>query len=244
MIEVKNIVKRYGKNTVLENVSFTVPSGKIYGLIGLNGAGKSTLMKIMCSMTFADSGEIFLDGEKRRTQPPKGFHKEEPQAVKLGYMIENPCFYGDLTGYKNLSLLAALYPEVDSKRIQKVLRIAGLEKDADKKFSQYSLGMKQRLHFASALLGDPSVLILDEPFNGIDPLSLRYFEKEIKEFAAKGGTVLISAHIIAELEKICDSAIFIHEGRIIKTVEKTEGYDRFEKEFFDSLIQEGQIDEE
>lgn len=232
MIEIKNVSKSFGKNKVLNNISFNVGCGKICGLLGLNGAGKSTLMKIICKLVFPDHGEIILNGIK---------NTQRGSNQKVGFMIESPAFYGELSGRSNLEVFSALYPSISSKRIDAVMKLTGIAAKGEVVYSKYSIGMKQRLYFAYALLNDPAILILDEPFNGIDPVSIKLFEELIKRFAMEGGTVLISGHIISELEKICDCAVIIDDGRIKSIIPDLSNVSSLEKCFLSLVNESGDV---
>lgn len=206
MLEVKELCKSYGTKRVLNQVSLSVESGKICGLLGLNGAGKSTLMKIVCGLAFADGGEVFVDGQK--------LENGEGDA-RIGFMIENPAFYRELSGRANLRALAALYPEVDDARVDEVLETVGLGGAANEAVKKYSLGMKQRLYFAYAVMNRPRLLILDEPFNGIDPVGIRLFKDLIQRLTSEGCAVLLSGHMIAALQDLCDSVCIIDRGKVL-----------------------------
>lgn len=227
MLEIKNISKSYGKKKVLDDVSFNIDGGRICGLLGLNGAGKSTLLKIICSLVFADAGEVFVLGRKLDND-------DKANAPSIGFMIENPAFYSSLTARQNLNALSKLYPDIKKERIEHVLRLTGIFNQADVQVKKFSLGMKQRLYFAYALLNMPKLLILDEPFNGIDPVSIKLFKDIIRALAEAGCTVVISGHVISELQSICDSAVIIDNGKILCTIDDISGISLEEK--FLSLV--------
>jgi ABC-2 type transport system ATP-binding protein len=205
MLKVNKLSKFYKEKTVLDNVSFNIPDGKVCAVLGLNGAGKSTLMKIICNLAFADSGYIEFDG-RRITDNSDG---------NIGFMIETPRFYRELTGRQNLTALAYLYDNIQSKRIDEVLSVVGLDAQADIAVKKYSLGMKQRLYFAYAIINKPKLLILDEPFSGIDPITVRLFQKLIIDFAAHGCTVLVSSHVISDVQSISDYVVIIDNGKLV-----------------------------
>ena len=231
MLEVKEVKKKYGKNVVLRGVDLTVGKGRICGLLGLNGEGKSTLMKIICGLSFANGGEVIVCGKKVGDG-------EAPENV--GAMIEDPAFYGSLTGRQNLEYFASLCPGVPTDRVDKVLSVVGVGAKADALYKTYSLGMKRRLYFAFALLKKPEVLILDEPFNGVDPVSVKLFEDVIKAMAADGCAVLISGHIIAELMNVCDSAAILDGGVIRAYYDSLEGID-LNAEFLSLVSNSGDV---
>ena len=229
MLEIKNVSKFFKEKVALEDVSMSLAPGRICGLLGLNGAGKSTLMKIICGLSIPSEGQVFLNGEEITG---KG-------SAAIGCMIESPAFYGELSGAKNLSVLGELFGGVGPAEIREALKTVGLAKSANVRYSKYSLGMKQRLYFAYALLNHPKVLILDEPFNGIDPVSVRLFEEIIKKLASEGVAVLISGHIIAELEKICDSVVIIDEGVVRYVCEDLSSVGSLEEIFLEKVTGAG-----
>ena len=200
ILELKNISKNFKNYKALDNVSFSLNEGEIIGLIGPNGAGKTTLMRIIVGLTKNYDGQLILkDG------------------TSIGCVIETPSFYPYMTGYENLKYFASLN-DVSTDKILETVKLLGLTDDLNKKVKGYSLGMRQRLGIANALLRDPKLLILDEPTNGLDPSGILEMRKYIKDIAKKQNiTVLISSHILSELEKICDNAIIIQHGKIIDT---------------------------
>lgn len=204
MLEAKNISKFFKNKVALNRANLTLAPGCICGLLGLNGAGKSTLMKIICGLSIPSEGEVFLDGENITGK----------STSKIGFMIESPVFYKELSGEKNLSVLGTLFDGITPIEIKNAIKMVGLEKSANVRYGKYSLGMKQRLYFAYALLNHPKVLILDEPFNGVDPVTVKLFETIIQKLASEGCAILISGHIISEIEKICDSVIIIDDGEV------------------------------
>lgn len=204
MINIDNVYKSFGKKKVLKGISLNIEKGKISGLIGANGAGKSTLMKIMVGLDHLDSGHISYDG----------ISVEEKEKLNIGFMIEELVFYQHLSGYENLSLIAGLYSNFNMDNISWALRQVGLEKRAKDKYKAYSLGMKQRLYFALSIMNKPDILVLDEPFNGVDPVTVIIFEKLLKEFSSNGSTILISSHEIRELQSFCDEVFIISSGTI------------------------------
>ena len=219
MLEVKNLTKFFKGRTALYDVSFKVEDGgSIIGLIGVNGAGKSTLMKIICSLVFADSGEVLLNGEPITDNKGR-------RNLRIGYAIESPAFYGELTGRQNLTVLADLFPNLKKDAVQKVIEKVGLSEQADKKYKSYSLGMKQRLHIAYALLNEPELLLLDEPFNGIDPVTVKIFKDLLKELSASGTTIIISSHNILDMQSICDRILMLDKGSLMLDKTGLEGID-------------------
>jgi len=231
MIELKNIKKSYGKKEVLKNVNFFIKKGEICALLGLNGAGKSTLMKIICGLTRYDSGIVLIDNKVIDINNP---------SKEIGAMIESPEFYNDLTGRQNLEIFRIMCPNIPIGRVSEVLKITGLINNADIKYKKYSLGMKQRLYFAFALMKKPKILLLDEPFSNIDPISIKIFENTIKALAKSGTAVLICGHVIAELKNVCNCAIILDNGKIINYIENIENVD-LESVFIESVCQSGEI---
>jgi len=203
VLEARNITKYYGKNLILKDVSLKVPKGSIFGIVGPNGAGKTTFLKIISGITRQNSGEVIVFGERLNRK----------SLNKVGALIEYPSIYGNLTAEENL-LIHTLLMGIEKDNIHKVLDIVGL-KDTDKKIvSKFSLGMKQRLGIAIALLGDPEILILDEPTNGLDPIGIQEMRELIVSFKERGITVIITSHILSEIEKIIDKIAIINNGQI------------------------------
>ncbi|MCH5164690.1 MAG: ABC transporter ATP-binding protein [Clostridiales bacterium] len=215
MLQINKINKYFRSTYAVNDVTLSLDDGKVYGLVGLNGAGKSTLMKVICNLMAPDSGEILWND-----RPISEARKE---GLKIGFMIESPAFFRNLTGYQNLSVLAELFDNVTKEDINRVLDVVGLTTAANKAYKAYSLGMKQRLYFAYALLNSPSLLILDEPFNGIDPLTNMLFKNIVKDTAAKGCCTLISSHSIADIQAVCDEVIIMHMGYIVDCITDPKG---------------------
>ena len=206
MIRIKNIEKKYGNKKVLNDVSFDIEMGQICGLMGLNGAGKSTLMKIITTLVLSDKGDVFYDDVKINNTKSD---------INIGFMIESPSFYKDMTGKNNLVLLASLYDDISETDVIDALTKVGLYEHMNILYKKYSLGMKQRLYFAYAIMGKPKLLVLDEPFNGIDPITIRLFKNSIIELRNNGCIVLISSHVISDIEELCDKVVIIDKGNII-----------------------------
>lgn len=204
MLQIDSVSKFYGAKSVLDNVSFYIPTGQVWSLLGINGAGKSTLLKIICHLIAPDCGNVLFDGVP-----------VDPQNGNLGYMIETPCFVRDLTGWQNIKALSFLYEGIDNERIDEVLSIVGLDEQKKVLFKRYSTGMKQRLYLAYAILNRPKLLILDEPFNGLDPVGIASVQQLIRDYANDGGTVLVAGHNIAELQAISDGVVIIDHGKVL-----------------------------
>lgn len=201
ILETRGLCKSFHRQTVLDHVSLMVPRGCVYGLLGPNGAGKSTLMKMFSGMLRPDEGEIFFQGEKWSRQ----------KLEETGVLIEQPPLYENLTARENLEVRRLLL-EIPPKRIDEVLGIVDLKNTGKKRAGQFSMGMKQRLGIATALLNHPQLLILDEPTNGLDPFGIQELRELIRGFAEKGMTVIVSSHILSEVEQIADYIGIISEG--------------------------------
>ena len=203
-ISVANLSKKYDDLLAVNDANFSVPSGSICGFIGPNGSGKTTTIRALLGLISPTSGVIkVLDSTKPNEYLPK-----------IGAMIEGPSFYPLLSGLANLKVLADL-GGIPPKRAEELLRLVGLEDRAKSKFKTYSLGMKQRLGIAAALLPNPELLILDEPTNGLDPNGILEIRNLLKKLAEGGKTIFVSSHLLAELEAICDTVVMIKEGKIL-----------------------------
>jgi bacitracin transport system ATP-binding protein len=213
IVETRGLSKKYGDSFVVSDVNLRVERGKIYGLLGRNGAGKTTLMKMILSLTPVTSGEIFLFG-----QPLKGNQKEV--YPRIGALIETPGFYPNLTGTENLQLFARLRGMTRKDGVRHALDRVGLPYGDRKLFSEYSLGMKQRLGIANAILHEPEILILDEPTNGLDPIGIAEMRRFLKDLCAeKKITLLISSHILTEIEQLVDSIGILHNGILLEEID-------------------------
>ena len=211
VLEVHNLNKRYGKKQVLSDVSFFLDSGEILGFIGPNGAGKTTTIKLILGLQFANSGNIIINGYDIKKDREKSLEK-------VGAIVENPDMYPYLSGRKNLEMVARLYKNVDKNRVDEVIKLVGLENRIKDKVSKYSLGMRQRLGIAAALINKPNLLILDEPTNGLDPEGIKELRDLLKSLAKKENVaVLISSHNLAELESFCTDVCIIQNGKIVNT---------------------------
>lgn len=210
MIQVSNLTKKYGKNVAVDNVSFTIEKGHIYGLLGPNGAGKSTTMNMITGYISSTSGTITIDGHD--------VVKEPEQARKLlGYLPELPPLYMDMTVYEYLKFVAQLKKVKRKERIEqveKVIEQMKLEKVADRLIANLSKGYRQRVGFAQALIGDPQILILDEPSVGLDPKQIIEMRELIEELG-QNRTVILSSHIMQEISAVCDHILIISHGKLI-----------------------------
>ncbi len=210
IIETRKLVKKYGDQTAVNEVELHVKKGSIYGLLGRNGAGKTTIMKMILGLTKITSGEVDVFGENM-------IGKEEEIYPKIGAIIEAPGFYPNLTGTENLEIFARLRGIRSAKPIQHALEVVGLPYRDKKLFAKYSLGMKQRLGIANAILHDPELLILDEPTNGLDPIGIAQMREFIKNLSREQGkTILISSHILGEMEMLADDIGIIDHGILLE----------------------------
>lgn len=210
VIETKQLTKVYGEQDVVKAVNIHVKKGRIYGLLGRNGAGKSTIMKMILGLTPITSGKVDVFG-----QDIKG--REKQVFPRIGAIIETPGFYPNLTGTENLEIFAKLRGTVGPNAVKKALEVVGLPYKDKKLFSKYSLGMKQRLGIANAILHDPELLILDEPTNGLDPIGIAEMRNFIKELSVeRGKTILISSHILSEIALLADDIGIIDHGLLLE----------------------------
>jgi ABC-2 type transport system ATP-binding protein len=207
-IALDGLTKRYGDRVAVDALTAAIPHGAVAGFIGPNGAGKTTTMAMLLGLVEPTAGEGMVLGAPLGT-PTRYLHR-------VGALLESPALWPGLTGSQNLRVLAKLGRH-DTSRIPEVLALVGLADRADDRFGRYSLGMKQRLGIAAALLGDPELVILDEPTNGLDPAGIREMRELIAAIAGQSRTVLISSHIMSELEQVCDWLIVIDGGRVTYT---------------------------
>lgn len=211
LVEIESVTKKVRRRMLLSEVSFRVERGEICGLLGPNGAGKTTLIRVMTGLIRPDSGDVRIGGRSVAQE-------REAAVLHVGAIVESPIFFPYMTGRENLHNLALLHPNLPDRvardrRVREVLEIVRMDKRADEKVKTYSLGMKQRLGIAQALLGDPELLILDEPANGLDPMGIRELRELILRLKQEfGKTVLVSSHLLDELQKICDRIVVIREG--------------------------------
>lgn len=199
-IIVEHVYKSFGKEKVLEDVNLTIEKGKIFGVVGNNGSGKTVLMKCICGFLQADSGKITING--------KVIGKDCDFPESLGMIIETPGFLLNISGYKNLKILAGLKAAIGKKEILDSLERVGLDPHMKKHVAKYSLGMRQRLGIAQAIMEDPDVLILDEPFNGLDKTGVKHMRELLKELKNQGKSILLASHNAQDIEELCDD---VHE---------------------------------
>lgn len=209
VLEVKNLTKRFGKRVILDQVSVTLEEGEVVGLVGPNGAGKSTFIKSILGLYNIDEGDVKICGFD--------VYKQHRDALsKVGCIVENPDMYQNISGRKNLKICALMNDLPKNTDIDSVVHLVRMESRIDDKVKTYSLGMKQRLGLASALLNHPKLLILDEPINGLDPQGIMELRQIVRDLSKKDKmTVLISSHILAEIEQMCDRIIMIDQGKIV-----------------------------
>lgn len=215
ILKTNKLTKKYKDFAALNEVSVTVNKGDIYGLIGRNGAGKTTLMKVVTTLTNKTSGEYTLFGKD---------NKDVTESKRrIGCLIENPAFFEGMTAYQNLMYYAIQKGIVDKSQIDKVLELVKLTPNKNQKYKTFSLGMKQRLGIAFAMLDNPDFVILDEPINGLDPIGISELRETLKRLNEEAGiTMMISSHILSELYLIANRFCFIDQGRIIKEITKEE----------------------
>ena len=207
-LEIDHVTKRYGHTRVLEDLTFTVQPGRVTGFLGPNGAGKSTLMKILLDLASADHGRATIGGTRYRDV-------RDPARL-VGVVLEPNAFHPGRSGRDHLRVLADA-TGAPGQRVEEMIRLVGLAEASDRRVGAYSLGMRQRLGLAAALLGDPPVLVLDEPGNGLDPQGIRWLRDLLRLRAANGNTVFVSSHLLAEVEHLADDVVVINRGRLVAT---------------------------
>ncbi|SHK73741.1 ABC-2 type transport system ATP-binding protein [Clostridium cavendishii DSM 21758] len=212
ILKTENLTKRYKNNNAVNNISLEVKKGSIYGLVGKNGAGKTTILRMICGLTIPTNGEVELFGESSI----KGLNNSRR---RIGCMIETPSFYPYLSAKKNLEYYRMQRGIVEQECVDEVLDLVGLENVGNKKFKNFSLGMKQRLGLALAIMADPDLLVLDEPINGLDPSGIvELRELLLKLNREKNTTIVISSHILSELEHIATEYGFINNGEFLEQI--------------------------
>ncbi|MCW9038544.1 ABC transporter ATP-binding protein [Altibacter sp.] len=203
ILTINNLTKRFGPITAVDDLSFTIEKGNVYGILGPNGSGKSTTLGIVLNVVNKTSGNFhWFDGKGTTHEALK----------KVGAIIERPNFYQYMTAVQNLELVCKI-KEVDASKVEEKLETVGLLERKNSKFSTFSLGMKQRLAIASALLNDPEILILDEPTNGLDPQGIHQIREIIKRIASEGTTILLASHLLDEVEKVCTHVVILRKGK-------------------------------
>ena len=228
IIETKNLSKQFKDFKALDAVSINIEEGKVYGLLGPNGAGKSTFLKLITQIIKPTSGQIFY----------KDHQISQKDLAEIGSIIENPAIYPNLTAYENLKVLTTLL-NIQDEKINEVLKIVSLTNTGNKLTREFSLGMKQRLGIAMALINSPKLLILDEPTNGLDPVGIAELRELIKSFTNNGITVLISSHILNEVNQVADKVGILVNGRLAYEGNNDKGSNYLENLFMDILRKEG-----
>lgn len=209
IMQVKNVSKVLGKKRAVNNVSFDIYPGEVFGLLGPNGAGKTTAIRMMVGLISKTEGQVLIKGSSIEND-------FEEAIAHVGAIVENPEMYDYLTGYQNLLHYARMAGNISENRMYEIIKLVGLENTIADKVKTYSLGMRQRLGLAQALIHSPSMLILDEPTNGLDPEGIREFRQHLKKLTQEEGmAVLVSSHLLAEMELMCDRVGIIHHGKLI-----------------------------
>ncbi|WP_010649782.1 ABC transporter ATP-binding protein [Oceanobacillus massiliensis] len=208
-MELIDVKKEIGRKKIIKGLSFTINKGEVFGFIGPNGAGKTTTIRMMVGLTQLSEGDVRILGKSIKT--------DYKAAVReVGAIVENPEMYPFMTGMQNLNHFARMIPEITKERVQEVIQLVGLEKAMKEKVGRYSLGMRQRLGIAQALLHNPSILILDEPTNGLDPAGIREIRMYIRKLAVEQNVaVIISSHLLSEIELMCDRIGIIKNGELV-----------------------------
>lgn len=213
VLKVQSLTKKIGKATIVDNVSFEIKSNEIFGLLGPNGAGKTTIIRMITGLINRTGGTVMINGSDLDDDFEGAMHE-------LGAIVENPEFYKYMTGRKNILHYARMSSnDISNERIEEVIKLVKLDHAIDKKVKTYSLGMRQRLGVAQAILHKPSLLIFDEPTNGLDPQGIREFRDYLKVLASEGVGILISSHLLSEMQLMCDSFAVIEKGKLIHTKE-------------------------
>lgn len=209
LLSVKKLNKSFGKRKIINDMSFNVNGGEIFGFLGPNGSGKTTTIKMIMGFLFPDSGEISICGMNLKNNYEKAMNL-------VGGIVENPEMYKELTGRQNLQMYARLHDNVSKERIDEVIALVGMSQRADEKLKKYSLGMKQRIGVAQAIVHKPKLLILDEPTNGLDPAGIKELRDILKKLAHEEGiAIVVSSHMLAEMELMCDRVAIINQGSIV-----------------------------
>ncbi len=209
-VEVRGAVKRYGQAEVLKDVNLVVPKGSICGIVGRNGSGKTVLFRHICGLGRLTEGEIYVDGRR--------VGKDVDVPDDLGCIIETPGFLGQFSGYRNLKLLADIRGRIGKKEIREAIRIVGLDPDSRKPVGKYSLGMRQRLGIAQAIMEDQQVLVFDEPMNGLDNRRVEDMRNLFKDLKAEGRTILMASHNKEDIEVLCDEVYEMDNGMLEQSV--------------------------
>ncbi|RXZ80189.1 ABC transporter ATP-binding protein [Paenibacillaceae bacterium] len=223
LLKVEQVKKKIRNKWIISDVSFDVRAGEIFGFLGPNGSGKTTTIRMLVDLIKPTAGKITICGFD--------VHRQPEQALQhIGCIVENPEMYDYLTGWENLAQFARMHPDTDAARIEEVVRIVGMNARIHDKVKTYSLGMRQRLGIAQALLGRPKLLILDEPTNGLDPKGIKELREFVRQLAEGGISLFISSHLLSEIQLMCDRVAIINAGRVLavgavdELVSQTDGY--------------------
>lgn len=210
VVKIKNVKKQIGKKTIIDDLSFDVYSGEVFGFLGPNGAGKTTTIRMMLGLISITQGEIFINGHSIKDEFEEAIND-------VGGIVENPDMYKYLTAYQNLVHYARMYEGISKERIDEVIKIVGLENRINDKIKTYSLGMRQRLGLAQALLNHPSLIVLDEPTNGLDPAGIHDLRSYLQKIAHEENVaVMVSSHLLSEMELMCDRVAIIQNGKLVR----------------------------
>jgi ABC-2 type transport system ATP-binding protein len=211
VLSTEHLTKRFGRREAVSDVSFELLAGEVFGFLGPNGAGKTTTIRMLVGLARPDRGRVYIRGVDL-------LHDYRRAMAHVGCIVESPDLYGYLTGRENLMHFARMLPDGAQARIPELARLVALEERLDERVSTYSLGMRQRLGIAQALLGAPDLLVLDEPANGLDPAGIREIRRLVRSLAAERGiSVFVSSHLLAEVEQMCDRIAIIHRGQTLAT---------------------------
>lgn len=214
-IKVHNVTKRIKCNLVLEAVTLEMHEGKVYGLQGINGSGKTMLMRIIIGLIRPSEGTVLIDGKK--------LGKEIDFPKSIGFLLENPAFLGRYSGVENLKMLASINNRISLEKIKESLSIVGLDPEDKKKYKKYSLGMKQRLGIAAAIMENPDIIILDEPTNALDENGINLVKKILLQQKKRGALIIISCHDLGVLQELSDEIFKLEEGKIVEHILLAEG---------------------
>jgi len=221
-IEVRNLTKIISGHLILDNINIKMTRGKIYGLKGKNGSGKTMLMRAICGLILPTEGEVIIDGQV--------LGKDISFPNSLGALIESPGFISNYSGFKNLKILSEIQGKIDDNKINEVLTMVGLDPKEKKKFKKYSLGMKQKLGIAAAIMEGPEIIILDEPTNALDESSVISLRKTLQKYRDAGALIIISCHDSEELEFLSDEIFFMENGRLKPYNKRQKEGDSYEEE--------------
>lgn len=210
MVIITNLTKKIKQNIVLDHINLKLTSSKIYGLQGRNGSGKTMLLRSICGLIVPDSGDIVIKGEN--------ITAKSLLPDKIGVIIENPGFIGHYSGFKNLSILASIKGKIDAKKIYDTLSLVGLGEVANKKVKTYSLGMKQRLGLAQAIMEDPELILLDEPTNGLDKDGVETLHNILAKLKKEGRTIILASHNKEDIDILCDEVFYMEYGKLLSSI--------------------------